>query len=699
MKISFLIQNIYGIGGTNRTVLNLAQGLAADHEVEIVSVFRRQQKMAFEQPTGVTVRPLVDLRPGASGADRGAPQLSEPSTLVPPEEEYYGQYSALTDERIRAYLADTDADVVVGTRSSLNLMIARLGRDDVVKIGQEHMTHLRVPDRVREAYRAHYPRLDAVTTVTEADARSFAEHTHVPGVPVVAIPNSTAASTIPPADGRLPVVIAAGRLQPVKRYDLLIQAFASLRHDFPEWQLRIYGQGPERALLRELISELSLTDSVLLMGGVTPLDPEWVKGSVAAVTSSEESFGMTLVEAMRCGLPVVSTDCPVGPREIITDGVDGLLAAEGDIEDIAKALGRLMGDADLRAAMGAAALENSRRYDPSAVAARYSALMTERAEARGLDPGRRPAHRAGLREAVQDRLLRRAPEATVDLTVGADGGMGFVLRVPPDKADATVALREVEDTGAERVVSLSTQSTAGHGEDQAVLTAALTAAQAEALDEGRWAVIVEHGLGRRARVRAGVVDSRGLLHRKLALLRSPESSGSFAWQAPYATAQGHLALRSWRRPVHAECTSVDVDVDGFVVHGVLFGPDEPTADAVLVLKRRGDGASVVVAGPSEVDGRRFSFSLPFQRVVSARLTRWEDWDWWLAPRGNVDQSVRVGRFLDDFVQKKAVYEYDAVTVADEDEDGLVVVHPVPRADVRAYCTGHSELSMNVIDRT
>ncbi|MFK4273884.1 glycosyltransferase, partial [Streptomyces milbemycinicus] len=117
--------------------------------------------------------------------------------------------------------------------------------------------------------------------------------------------------------------IAAGRLAPVKRYDLLIRAFEKVSAARPDWRLRIYGGGAQHAKLRALIDELGLYNHVFLMGPANPLDPEWAKGSIAAVTSSMESFGMTIVEAMRCGLPVVATDCPHGPAEIIDNGVDG----------------------------------------------------------------------------------------------------------------------------------------------------------------------------------------------------------------------------------------------------------------------------------------------------------------------------------------------------------------------------------------
>ncbi|MYV65943.1 glycosyltransferase, partial [Streptomyces sp. SID2131] len=222
--------------------------------------------------------------------------------------------------------------------------------------------------------------LDAVTTVTEADARAY-RGLGLPGVRIEAVPNSVPAPSLPPADPAAKTVVAAGRLTRVKRYDVLIDAFAEVAGDHPDWKLRIYGSGDAvqdlRQPLARRIEERGLGERAFLMGSVTPLEPEWVKGSIAAVTSQRESFGMTIVEAMRCGLPVVSTDCPHGPREIIEDGVDGRLVPVDDAAAVARALRELIEDDELRAKTARAALAASERFDPARIAARHEALWTE----------------------------------------------------------------------------------------------------------------------------------------------------------------------------------------------------------------------------------------------------------------------------------------------------------------------------------
>jgi glycosyltransferase involved in cell wall biosynthesis len=381
MHISFLLHNAYGIGGTIRTTFNLAQTLAERHDVEIVSVFRHRDEPTMGAPAGVTMKHLVDLRKKSPGYDGDDPEYKRPAKVFPRGDGRHKQYSRLTDARIAAHLGSLEADVVVGTRPGLNVHIARQTRPGPVRIGQEHLTLDSHGYRLRREIGYRYPLLDAVTTVTEADARSYHSQLKLPGLRIESVPNSVPAPSVAPADGSAKWIVAAGRLTKVKRYDLLVKAFSKVVAARPDWRLRIYGSGDatgnEKNALRALIEERGLHNHVFLMGPANPLEPEWVKGSIAAVTSSLESFGLTIVEAMRCGVPVVSTDCPHGPGEIIEDGVDGRLAPVGDVDAIADALLGLINDDELRRRMGQAALAASARFDPARIAERHEALFTE----------------------------------------------------------------------------------------------------------------------------------------------------------------------------------------------------------------------------------------------------------------------------------------------------------------------------------
>ncbi|MEV0634571.1 glycosyltransferase family 4 protein [Streptomyces sp. NPDC050619] len=393
MKISFLIHNAYGIGGTISTTFNLAQALADRHDVEIVSVLRHRERPNFTLDPRVSLRPLVDLR-----QEKEHPLHLRPAKVFPSAEYRYQQYSELTDERIGEALETIDADVVIGTRPGLNVHLALQAPRRVVRVGQEHLTLDNHPSRLRTTLRRTYRRLDVLTTVTEADAAAYRRKMRLPGVRVEALPNSVPDPRLPAADGTAKVVVAAGRLVPVKRYDLLVEAFALVAAERPDWLLRIYGKGEEHDRLRRLIQDLGLSDNVFLMGAAAPMEAEWVKGSIGAATSNFEPFGMTIVEAMRCGLPVVSTDCPHGPREIIEDGVDGRLVPVGDRDALGAALLELVRDDERRRRMGRTAVENARRFAPAPVVEQAERLFDEalsaRSTGRPVVPERVRMHRA-----------------------------------------------------------------------------------------------------------------------------------------------------------------------------------------------------------------------------------------------------------------------------------------------------------------
>ncbi|MEV8528552.1 MULTISPECIES: glycosyltransferase family 4 protein [unclassified Streptomyces] len=380
MHISFLLHNAYSLGGTIRSTFNLAGELARRHDVEIVSVFRHHDEPTLTAPEGVRLRHLVDLRKNSPGYEGDHPDHRRPAKVFPRGDGRHSQYSRLTDSRIAAHLRAVEADVVVGTRPGLNVHIARETRPGVVRVGQEHLTLAGHSYRLRSEIGHSYPLLDAITTVTRADAAAY-EALRLPGVRVEAVPNSVPAPRVEPASGDAKLVVAAGRLTPVKRYDLLVRAFARVVAVRPDWRLRIYGSGDafgnEREALRNLIDDLGLYNHVFLMGLAGHLEGEWVKGSLAAVTSSHESFGMTIVEAMRCGLPVVSTDCPQGPREIIKDTVDGRLVETGNADAVAAALLELIQDDELRHRMAKSALANSERFDPARIAERHETIFAE----------------------------------------------------------------------------------------------------------------------------------------------------------------------------------------------------------------------------------------------------------------------------------------------------------------------------------
>ncbi|MGW0708604.1 glycosyltransferase family 4 protein [Streptomyces sp. NPDC002643] len=375
MKIVFLLHNAYAIGGTVRTTLNLASALADHHDVEIASMSRHRDEPRFTADPRVTLVPMVDIRPDSP--DLRNPAHAQPATDFPTADKRHQQYSRLTDLRVRAYLSACSADVVIGTRPGINVYVSRFAPRRALRIAQEHLRHDAHSKQLRKVLARHYRTLDAVVTTTAADAEVYRARMNLPGVRVISVPNIVPDTGVTPSTRTAPVIAAAGRLAPGKRFDLLLEAFAKVAAKEPDWHLRIYGGGKQHDRLQSLIDTLELTDRAHLMGARTPIEAEFAQASIVVSASDAESFGMTLVEAMRCGVPVISTDCPLGPAEIITDGTDGRLVPMNDPDALADAILDLTTNPPQRHRLGQAALTNAHRYDPAPIVTRYETLFTE----------------------------------------------------------------------------------------------------------------------------------------------------------------------------------------------------------------------------------------------------------------------------------------------------------------------------------
>jgi asparagine synthetase B (glutamine-hydrolysing)/glycosyltransferase involved in cell wall biosynthesis len=193
-----------------------------------------------------------------------------------------------------------------------------------------------------------YPRAHAVIAVSRGAARELHENLNVPDDKLHVIFNPLVSAKLkarsqePIEDpwfepGASPVILGVGRLHPEKDFATLIHAFARVRRKMAA-HLIILGEGSERDSLERLAKELRLTNDIVMPGFVNNPLPYMSKASVLALTSWFEGLGNVLIEALACGTPVVATDCPTGPREILENGRYGLLVPVGDAEALAEAL-------------------------------------------------------------------------------------------------------------------------------------------------------------------------------------------------------------------------------------------------------------------------------------------------------------------------------------------------------------------------
>ena len=250
--------------------------------------------------------------------------------------------------RLRREIIASQADVVISFMNSVNVYnILACWNLNTATIVSEH-TYPGATDANKIwqfLMKWSYRHADLVTVLTQNAVPFYpitrGYRTIVMPNPILPPPPAVVSTQLLPT----PSLIAVGRLDdPRKGFDLLLRAFHQIHDRYPDWQLTILGEGSIRAELEELRSQLQLTDRVHLPGAVHNVGDYLHQADLFVLSSRCEGFPMALCEAMACGLPVIATDCLSGPRDIIHDGVDGILVATEDVDALAAGLAALMSD-------------------------------------------------------------------------------------------------------------------------------------------------------------------------------------------------------------------------------------------------------------------------------------------------------------------------------------------------------------------
>ena len=213
-------------------------------------------------------------------------------------------------------------------------------------------------------------RLDRFVVLTEKDKEAWVELKNVCVIPNPLSFTSTRRSTL--SEKR---IIAVGRYCHEKGYDLLLKAWVIVQNRTTDWRLEIFGEG-DRTQYEEMVDTLNLDrHRCVLNGRSSRIQDEFLNSSLSVCSSKFEGFGLVITEAMACGLPVVSFDCPWGPRAIISDGEDGMLVENGNVDKLAEALVLMIQNPKQRKAMADKAIENVQRFRIDQIAGLWKSLF------------------------------------------------------------------------------------------------------------------------------------------------------------------------------------------------------------------------------------------------------------------------------------------------------------------------------------
>lgn len=193
---------------------------------------------------------------------------------------------------------------------------------------------------------------------------------------ITAIPNSISFVPDEKSTTKEKKIIAVGRTSKQKQLDVLIKIWAKIATKYPDWKLVTYGNGNLEPL-RELAKQLNVRDQVENNPPTLNMQDEMINSSIYALSSKYEGMPLVLLEAMACGLPLVSFACKCGPKDIISNGEDGFLIKENDLDDFADKLSLLIENDELREKMGKAASQNVLRFTEDIVMKKWMSLFDE----------------------------------------------------------------------------------------------------------------------------------------------------------------------------------------------------------------------------------------------------------------------------------------------------------------------------------
>lgn len=353
MNIKFITIDYTIRGGIERVISNMANYLCENHSIEIISINKSRQDISY--PTNSNVK-ISFLRKGNYDNSRLSDKITSNFMIL----------------KQLGKLRFNSQDIIISTTTNISIYLAilkkRIGNPKIIAAEHGHFNALSIFTKLLR--RSVFNRLNSVVALTKEDSQNYKFFKHHVDV----IPNSLSFFPDNCNVGKYKRVIAAGRFVKEKQYHLLIGIYNKLALKYPSWEFILYGNGENENFLKSLVNDACTNISIL---PTTPnLQEELLKSSIFCCTSLTEAFPMVMLESMACGLAIISFNCPVGPRAIISNYKDGVLIPLNDTDKFTSELDAIISNDDFRYSLGQNAREKAKQYLPERIFAKWKILLS-----------------------------------------------------------------------------------------------------------------------------------------------------------------------------------------------------------------------------------------------------------------------------------------------------------------------------------
>ncbi len=364
MKITIVIDSLGG-GGAQRAAVLLAEGLVKrQYQVSLITLFGRE--VDFYQLPDTIKR--ISLK-----VAKDSPNLRQAI-----------RNNLARLQTLRQAMNSLQPDLVISFLDKTNILtlIASWGsKYPIIVSEQNDPTQNNIGHQWNLLRRLTYPAATKVVSCSQGVDHHWnwlkSDRRQVIYNPLAVKSESvTETKLLPQLNPNQKIIVAMGRLTEQKGFDILLAAFAQIAPQYPDWQLIILGEGQQRQQLEAQRDKLGLQKRVLMPGLVSNPFPILKRSHLFVLSSRYEGFGNVIIEAMACNLPVISTDCPSGPREIITNGENGILVSNQQPDQLAQAMAKLMSEPQRRMQLAAKASQSLSRFELDTIIDQWKDLLT-----------------------------------------------------------------------------------------------------------------------------------------------------------------------------------------------------------------------------------------------------------------------------------------------------------------------------------